>query len=311
MKAFTQYLQKCGFCHQTQKDTLRLVNHFFNHCPKEALNVSKKDVLNYLEHQRKQGKQSATINIYLRQLRYYFDFLYQQEQISTNPCKLIKIRGVKRRRLHKVFTAEELTQLADDYHTIFIRNYDDKHVPQNLKQYIKRSRQRNYCMLTFLAYQGLHSNEVSKITLADIDLIKATVNIAGSPRTNHRKLKLKAEQIGALMHYTQNIRPKLLEHYTHETNLLFLHAAKPNCSIKSNKPYGNVFNRLKEQLKTINPNFNSLMQLRASVITHHIQTHGLRKAQYIAGHRYVSSTENYLPNDISKLTSDIEKYNPF
>ncbi len=311
MNTFTHYLQSRGFCHQTQKDTLRLVNHFFNHSRKEAFNVSKKDVLNYLEYQRKQGKQSATINIYLRQLRYYFDFLYQQEQISTNPCKLIKIRGVKRRMLHKTFTAEELTQLADDYHTIFIRNYDDKHIPQNLKQYIKLSRQRNYCMLTFLAYQGLHSNEVSKITLADIDLIKATVNIAGSPRTNPRKLNLKAEQIGALMHYTQNVRTELLKHYSHETDLLFLHAAKTNCSIKPNKPYGNIFNRLKEQLKTINPNFTTLAQLRASVITHHIQTDGLRKAQYIAGHRYVSSTEKYLPNDISRLSNDIEKYNPF
>jgi hypothetical protein len=32
--------------------------------------------------------------------------------------------------------------------------------------------------------------------------------------------------------------------------------------------------------------------------------------QYMAGHRYVSSTENYLVNDIEDLQDDITKYHP-
>ncbi len=47
------------------------------------------------------------------------------------------------------------------------------------------------------------------------------------------------------------------------------------------------------------------------VITQWLKIDGLRKAQYYAGHRYISSTEKYLPNDIDGLIDDIAKFNPF
>lgn len=311
MKKFKAYLQSKGYTSRTQEQALNTVNKFLDFCQKEDLNVSKKDILNYLEHLQNKGLQNSSVNITLRQLRYYFDYLFEQELIASNPANLLKIRGVKRRQLYKTFTPEELAQLADDYYNVFVKNTDDNHIPQNLREYVYLSRNRNYLMLTFLLYQGLATNELTTITTDDIDLIKATVKIKATNRTNERKLNLKAEQIGALMHYQQNIRPLLLEHYTHETDLLFLLSAKPNCTVKPQQSYNNIFNTLKTQIQSINPGLTNLMQLRVSVITQNIQTHGLRKAQYFAGHRYTSSTENYLPNDISKLTNDMEVFNPF
>lgn len=38
--------------------------------------------------------------------------------------------------------------------------------------------------------------------------------------------------------------------------------------------------------------------------------HNFREVQYRAGHRYVSSTENYLVNDLEDLQEDINKYHP-
>ncbi|WP_407265268.1 hypothetical protein [Tenacibaculum maritimum] len=66
-----------------------------------------------------------------------------------------------------------------------------------------------------------------------------------------------------------------------------------------------------KKLKELAPNFISLNQLRASVITHWIQTKGLRKAQYLAGHKSIHSTEEYIPNVLEDLTEDIIQYNPF
>lgn len=314
MNGFIKYLQSKNYSLRTQEQALNTVNKFLDFCQKEDLNVSKKDILNYLEHLQNKGLQNSSVNITLRQLRYYFDFLASPcggGLVGANPTNLLKIRGIKRRQLYKTFTPEELAQLADDYYNVFVKNTDDNHIPQNLKEYVYLSRNRNYLMLTFLLYQGLATNELTMITTDDIDLIKATVKIRATNRTNERKLNLKAEQIGALMHYQQNIRPLLLEHYTHETDLLFLLSAKPNCTVKSGQSYNNIFNTLKNQIQSINPSLTNLMQLRVSVITQNIQTHGLRKAQYFAGHRYTSSTENYLPNDISKLTNDMEVFNPF
>ena len=314
MDDFINYLQRRGFSPSTQKSTLRTVNHFFgtsSHGQAEDLNTTPKDILNYLERLKKEGKQGTTRNLYLRAVRYYFAFLLDSGQIASNPANFIKIRGLKRRTLYKVFTADELTRLADDYYHTFIRNFDLEHIPESLQQYANLSRQRNYCMLTFLVYQGLSTNELNKIAIDDIDLIKATVKIPAGGRTNARTLRLKAEQIGVLMHYAQNVRPQLLEHYTEETDRFFLLSSKPGYTRKAREKYGNTFHHFKTQLQGINAGFTGFMQIRTSVITGWIQTEGLRKAQYYAGHRYISSTENYLPNDTEQLSDDIEKYNPF
>lgn len=308
---FITYLQQKGFKQSTQKQTMRTVTDFFCTSGAEAISTTKKDVLKYLEHLKKSGKQNTTINISLRALRYYFAFLLEDSIITVNPTNFIKIRGVKRRKLHRIFTAEELTQLADDYYNLFIKNFDDRKIKKNLREYSSMSRQRNYCMLNFLIYQGLHTEELEKITLDDIDLFKATIRIAASKRTNARTLNLNAAQTGVLMQYIQNTRPELLQHYTEETNRLFLLSSKCNGKRKADEKHENSFNYLKTQLQSINTEVTNLRQLRASVITLWIQTVGLRKAQYMAGHRYTSSTENYLPNDIEQLSDDIEKYNPF
>ena len=311
MNDFIKYLQRKGFVQSTQKYIIKTVQHLLATTNNEALNITKKDILKYLEHLKEQGKENTTINLYLRSLRYYFDYLLKNNLIPSNPTNFIKIRGVKRRKLYKIFTSQELMQLTDDYHAMFIQNFDERHIPENIRQYSSLSRQRNYCMLTFLVYQGLHTIELQKITINDIDLIKASIKIAGLPRTNSRTLPLKAEQISVLMYYTQNIRPQLLEHYTQETDRFFLLSSKPNYKRKTEEKHANAFNHLKTQLQSINAGFSNFKQIRSSVITGWIQIQGLRKAQYYAGHRYTSSTENYLPNNIEQLSDDIEKYNPF
>ena len=46
-------------------------------------------------------------------------------------------------------------------------------------------------------------------------------------------------------------------------------------------------------LRKINASVKNFDQIRASVITHWVKIYNLRKAQHMAGHRYVSSTEDY------------------
>jgi integrase/recombinase XerD len=64
------------------------------------------------------------------------------------------------------------------------------------------------------------------------------------------------------------------------------------------------------KLKKLNRNIESVQQIRTSVITHWLKHYNLREVQYMAGHRYVSSTEAYLINDLDDLQEDINKYHP-
>lgn len=72
-----------------------------------------------------------------------------------------------------------------------------------------------------------------------------------------------------------------------------------------------VFIPLTAQIKSIDKQFINFTQIRASIITFWIKTQGLRKAQHLAGHSAITTTEKYVSNDLEGLTDDINKLHPF
>jgi site-specific recombinase XerD len=232
--------------------------------------------------------------------------------ITENPCLLLKIRGKSKKKLHKIYTPEELDQLFDNYYQIFVRGYDDsKHRHEGQRQYSVLYRGRNALITSILFNQGTGTAEIEKIEVNDIDLIKATIKIRGGKRLKERILPLKATQIGLFINYLQNVRPKLLEYQTKESDKLFL--PLPAISYKKTEKdiTRGVFIPLTAQIKSIDRQFINFTQVRASIITFWIKTLGLRKAQYLAGHSAITTTEKYVSNDLEGLTDDINKLHPF
>jgi site-specific recombinase XerD len=315
---FTNYLQSKNHTASTQKAYIRNANLFLSWYNKEPINCTKKDVLKYLEHlQNKKQQDNITRRNALIAINHYFGFLISTEQAATNPTALIKIRGTHKRQLYKIYSSEELTQLYDNYYHTFIRNFNEGNlpsrnggIPANQRQQALLSRQRNFVMLGLLLYQGLSTNELQSITVNDIDLQKGTIQINSSKKSNERKISLQSAQIGALINYTQNIRQQFFT-FCEESNKLFF--ALPESSKQKTKTEKllHTFKPLTKQVKSIDKNFLNFKQIRASVITQWLKTEGLRKTQYLAGHRYISSTEKYLPNNLDGLIDDIAKYNPF
>jgi len=103
----------------------------------------------------------------------------------------------------------------------------------------------------------------------------------------------------------QNIRPQMLE-YQHAEKLFFTLSGEPESGSLSN-----VFTKIANQIKIIDKQFVNFKQFRASAVSLWIKTEGLRKAQYMAGHRYIGSTENYLSNNLDDLKDGIDKMHPF
>jgi len=312
MEQFTQFLEAKNLSKSTQRHYLLYVNQFSQWFDKDVINCTKKDILNYLAYlKNKRNQANITRRNSLIALNHYFTFLMQNDTINQNPTALIKIRGTQKKMLYNIFSFDELEQLNDNYYHNFIRNFDDNHIPKNQRKQSYLSRQRNYIILSFLIYQGLITSELQKITLDDLDLIKATIHIQGRNKGSQRTMNLNASQIGALMHYTQNIRPQFFEYRSDETNQLFLPLPESGKTHTKSLKTMHTYKVLTPQIKTLEAKFKNFVQIRASVITHWIKTVGLRKAQYLAGHRHINSTEHYLPNDLESLTDDITKFNPF
>ncbi len=193
-----------------------------------------------------------------------------------------------------------------------MKNYDYTRTPPNRLTETKLNKERNAIILNLLINQGTTTKEIDKMLLQDIDLIKATIKIRGGKRSNERNLQLKAEQIGLLINYIQNIRPQFLTSRNQESEKLFF--PYPNTgNQKSRKPESitDLFKPLTAQVKTLEQHFLNFKQVRASVITNWLKVYGLRKTQYMAGHRYIRGTEYYLPNNLEDLTNDISKHHPF
>ena len=80
-------------------------------------------------------------------------------------------------------------------------------------------------------------------------------------------------------------------------------------SVGAGSKLNNTLNKLLHQITKLEQ-VKTLQQLRASAITRWIKTLNLREAQHRAGHRYVSSTEAYLINDLEGLAEYVAKFHP-
>jgi site-specific recombinase XerD len=64
------------------------------------------------------------------------------------------------------------------------------------------------------------------------------------------------------------------------------------------------------QLRRLNPRVINAAQLRSSVIAHWLKGSNLRQVQYMAGHKYVSSTQRYQLTTLDDLKSELQKHHP-
>jgi integrase/recombinase XerD len=63
-------------------------------------------------------------------------------------------------------------------------------------------------------------------------------------------------------------------------------------------------------LRKINPKYKHGMQIRQSEITEWLKEKNLRTVQYMAGHRYISSTELSQTNNLEELKDALNKFHP-
>jgi integrase/recombinase XerD len=294
---FTAYLSQKNVWLTTIEKYIHQVNKFADwlelNKQKTVESAQKKDILDYLQAMQQCNLSGSTRRGRLVILNHYYTFLYQAEQTAQNPTAGIKLRGTKRKLLPNVLTVEEMEQLLDTHFVLKVQNTDPKAVDTKGKFVAQRhTHQRNHLILSFCIYQGLIASEWQQLTLDDIDLQKATLTIRAQRKTAARKLPLHATQIPIIYDYIYQSRP----HFNLEGSTLL------NPKLQTHD--------FAKELRKMFPKFKDLTQLRASIITHWIKTEGLRKAQYKAGHRYISSTENYLINDLESLKEDITRFHP-
>ena len=237
-------------------------------------------IMQYIRYRKARDIKPKTINAELKKISYFLDF-----KELPNVAGPIRVKGVGRRIPHDLFTEKELNHIYKNFPES--RNYLTHH--NTLKIY--------HIILGLKIYQGLQEQELVKLEINHLQLDKGKIYVPSTRRTNKRTLDLKSFQILPLHEYLLTERKLLNEEI--EGNFLF-HKKR---LIRGMSRIKAMINRYERRLK-------SMAQIRASVITNWLKHYNLREVQYMAGHRFVSSTERYRTDNLEDLQKELEKYHP-
>jgi site-specific recombinase XerD len=298
---FTEWMLLKKYSPKTVITNVRIVEYFRQWAARENIfeleEISYQDAMMFISWSSKHGASQKTIGNYLNHVGKFYNFLLSEKMVTVNPVAHIKIQGIKRKVYYDILNVEELQILHQQYPTTIEVN---KHMPPQEKNIL--SRKRNKVILGLFIYQGLRVEEMSALEVQDLQLREGKITIHARRRTAARIMKLESQQVYELMDYLHEIRKLFLE-ATGVTSHLFL-------QWKTKDNFHNITQSMLRHLREINSRVKNFDQVRASVITAWLKQYDLRKVQYLAGHKYVSSTEEYKANNIDELQDDVTKYHP-
>lgn len=284
--SFEEYLKQKQLSHSTIESYMVTLGRFLGWLKKQNIEpkqVSYADVLAYMKHCQKQGVVQRTVQNYLNGVRSFYDHLIRQQQVKINPMQNVKVQGVKRKSLHRILEPHELHGIYHHY------SHDTL------------SGRKNKVIIGLLVYQGLKTEEIDKLEVKDVKLKEGKIEIPGGRKNNSRTLQLESHQVLDLYDYVMQVRNAILKKTDQQTEKLFV-------SLEGGDKLR--IDYLMKQLRKQNPKITSPKQIRASVIVKWLRHYNLREVQYLAGHRYISSTEGYQQSEMQGLSEEVDQFHP-
>lgn len=287
-KEFTSSLKAKGFAPRSIAGICRNIRQLRQWAEENGhslTNISYELIKDYMFYCKSRNLKPGTINSKIRSISCYNSFFNGE---NTNiALSQLRVKGTVRGATFDLFTTGELDNIYNQYLGWSPRRTK----PENLL--------RNHIILGLHIYQGIKHGELAALETYHANLEKGRIYIPSTSRSNSRYLDLMPFQVMPLHNYITNIRSKMLQKYPSDGQKLF--------------PGYNDSRALETICKTISkhcPKLKKFSQIRASVITNWLTRYNLRETQYMAGHRYVSSTERYCADKLEDLQKELEKYHP-
>ena len=292
MNDYKIHLQKKGYADTTIENYIKQAQLFIKWCNRNhttAIEIDYKDCLKYIKYLQRKGTTKKTVNHRLGRVKVYLNYLVEENYKSENPIESTNIKGVKRIVNYNLLEADELEDLYYSYET-------DKYQEDYHKYTLKRAK----VIIGLMVYQGLNTTDLGNLRIEDLQLNKGKIYVPSTRRSNARELELKPWQIMEFMEYANEVRPTIQNKLQNHSEQLF----------PTNARFNSIVYHINKKLKKYNQKVQDIKQIRASVITNWLGQYNLRKVQYLAGHRYISSTERYLQDDLENLHEIVNNFHP-
>lgn len=280
MNDFECYLRELKLSEKTISNMQADIGRFLRWVEAEDLQeaplLTYSDILSHVQYLKSRKVKPQTINVRLNAIRKYYDSLKASGVILKNPVAHLHIKGKMKTVVEHPLNYTELEHLYSAYS----RYSQDK--PCHL---------RNTTLLGLMVWQGLDATTLLSLRPEHLDVKSGKVYAPSTRRANSRELPLDARQILVVHQYLESLpasQERLIGGSVY--NILF---------------------RLNEELRGINPVLRNLQHIRASVLIYWLKLYDKRRVQYMAGHKWISSTEEYERQEISVLDDELRKHHPF
>lgn len=280
MENFEEYLTKRSMQPSTVRYYQALVTRFERWVQSENLQscqAGTRDVLDFLGRLQNQKTSESTQRLMLTALRHYYQYLIAtDERYLFNPASGLYLKNRKKTVPVTALPLDLLHRLYEEYQVTDLQTLRDK-VTTGL-----------------LVYQGIAAQELTCITLKNLNLKEGRLQVPDQHRINGRVLKLEGSQI------------LYLQRYIKQQGL-----SNPNDALlPAIKFANNYYKRLAGKLRQIAPGLKNIPHIRQSVMLHWANLHDIRLVQYMAGHRWVSSTQRYDMASLETLKAEIDQLHP-
>lgn len=306
LENFQNHLKSKGFNKNTVRQNSNYTGIFLQWI--EVENIEKQDV-KYKEiiafiHNLQREYESRFINRVLLAVRHYYEYLRllsgaEASGVEANPANGIHLKGNKHKLPENIIEFKKLKELYENFE---VNTNRDK---------------RNRVILSLMIYQAITPEELQKLETRHIKLRQAKIYIPSGKHSNARTLEMQAVQLLDMQEYLQQTRPKMLEEIRKERSGRKPNIIKPeeieNQLFFSENGSENIKSSLYHLFRKIrkeNPEITSTKIIRQSVIAHWLGEKNIRQVQYMAGHRYVSSTQRYRDYNMDELTKELKQYHP-
>ena len=294
MESFKKYQLEKGYIQKTINTNVNAVKSFQSWCESESIQLQKagyNELMGYVGYCTNRNNSIGTIQIKIKAISHYFEFLKRADtakgSTAGNQTPSIKLQGRIRQIPHNLFDSDELTEIYQMQHAKGLAG------------------KRDQVLLSLVVFQAVGSTQLERIELKDVDLEQGKIYVPATRNSNSRTLDLKPQQLLLFQNYILVTRKAILTETGKQSDKLLV-----SCRVTTEATLHNVIARILGQLKVRFPKIKSMQQIRQSVVTLWINEHGLRKAQYMAGHKNVSSTERYNVAKMDSLKEEINKYFP-
>jgi integrase/recombinase XerD len=295
MKTLRNYLET-KYSKSTLASNLYNIKRFTDYYDKKAPKATFKEVLNYIEHLRKNyNLHPKTLRHCLYGVKIYFNYLLETGQRKDHPCSelFLKDKIDKQIQVDTLYNQETLEKFFETYQI-------------KKKKYLEN---RNKIIVSLLIYQALTVSEISNLEVENINLEKCEIYIKGSKEITSkspqsRTLPLNAKQILLIYNYLEKDRIKLLKYNNKQESNIFIlgqYGEKINAHGISK-----MINEQKPKQEQIQP-----MKIRQSVIANLLKKENdTRIVQVFSGHRRASTTVQYKQTAFEILQNAINQYHP-